>query len=229
MKIASLTTLVLLLTACGQPPTSRDLENSRLTARFESLPRLQAGDVILVPLNCYVCNAIEAETGTPYSHSVVVANTTSNPEERFVFEAWGEVKKTRYTDIQNRKQKNQPLYLLRAKQFTNNRRPSEKQFNEQFQKNFNGLPFDDEYLWENTTDQGAEKLYCAEFVLKFINMFMAKPVAPSPMSFSKNSEFWNKYYQQFGMKPPSGKIGASPATLFNSPLMLHLGEIDAQE
>jgi hypothetical protein len=187
---------------------------------------IRAGDVLLVPLNCYVCNAIEQETGTPYSHSVVVANNTSNPTERYVYEAWGEVKKTPLTEILKRKQKNQNLYQLRAKEFLALSATRENELRQRFDESFLGLPFDDEYLWNNLDATGHDKLYCSEFVIKFLNSFLRTPVRPQPMSFDQNREFWVTYYQQFGLQVPEGEMGGSPSTLFFSPLFIHLGEIN---
>lgn len=50
---------------------------------------LRPGDILLVPLNCYVCNAIEKETGVPYSHSVVVANEAPDQSQIFVLRSLG--------------------------------------------------------------------------------------------------------------------------------------------
>jgi hypothetical protein len=208
------------LPAVNSAPTHASASPSK---EVRLVPR--AGDIILVPLNCYVCNAIESETGTPYSHAVVVADTTNQADKRNVLEAWGETKKTPYSDIVKRKQKNQPLFLLRPKNFQNRTAPDESKIKEHFESQFANLPFDDEYLWDNFDSQRQEKLYCTEFVVKFINAFISKPVEPLPMNFSKNLEFWIKYYRQFGMTPPSGRLGASPATLFFSNEFERLGEL----
>jgi len=189
---------------------------------------LQAGDILLVPLNCYVCNVIEEETGVPYSHSVVVANTTDNAKERLVYEAWGSTKATPFLEIQARAQKNQKLFHLRPKEFVENRAPSESEIASVFNNEFSGLSFDDEYLWNNTDAQGRDTLYCAEFVVKFINRFLNNPQPPAAMTFKKQPEFWKKYYQQFNRSVPNGELGASPATLYFSSRFIRLGEINKQ-
>ena len=228
MKHGVMILLSTVTAACGTQVSDATFavhSQGRPTEQLSNLtPR--AGDILLVPLNCYVCNAIESETGTPYSHAVVVANTTSNPEKRFVYEAWGELKKTPYLEIVQRKQKNQALFLMRPSSFRAGQTPNEMQLRQNFEKNFAGLPFDDEYLWDNRDENGKEKIYCTEFVIKFINSFIRQPIHPQPMSFEKNSEFWKKYYQQFGMTPPTGRTGASPATLFQNSELLRLGELN---
>lgn len=216
----------LLLSAYSHPVAS-DTRSHSLGGGHISQLELRTGDIILVPLNCYVCNAIETETGVAYSHSVIVANTNADPRMQFVYEAWGIVKKTPLTDIFSRKQKNQSLFVVRPRQFTQDGSPSEQELQKVFNEEFNELPFDDEYLWTNSDEQGREKLYCSEFALKFINRFLREKISAAPMDFSRNWEFWNKYYAQFGMTPPSGQLGASPATLFNSTLVNKLGELTA--
>jgi hypothetical protein len=217
--------LCFIATACGLPAVQAQPDSKAEFTSQEALLYPRAGDIILVPLNCYVCNAIESETGTPYSHAVVVANTVESSKERFVFEAWGTTRQTPFTDILKRKQKNQPLFLLRPKNFRTGRAPDDSELSLYFENNFAGLAFDDEYLWDNADAEQKEKLYCTEFVIKFINAFIKKSVQPQPMDFSKNAEFWKKYYGQFSMSPPSGKSGASPATLYFSREFVRMGEL----
>lgn len=218
--------LGLLLTSCGRQKAVESNPTTAAVSSTEVGKTLLAGDVLLVPLNCYVCNAIESEIGLPYSHSVVVANTTTDASKRYVFEAWGTVKKTPYLEILGRKQKNQKLFHLRAAEFAASKRPGQKEISSIFEREFGGLPFDDEYLWTNTDEQGRDKLYCSEFVIKFMNRLSTKKLNPSPMDFSRNLPFWKKYYEQFGMLPPTGQPGGSPASIYFSDLYLRLGEIE---
>ncbi|NBW82243.1 hypothetical protein EBR21_10870 [bacterium] len=218
--------LALLLTACGSFTSVKTPQSVSTSRATEADKKIVAGDVLLVPLNCYVCNAIESETGTPFSHSVVVANTTDDPTKRLVFEAWGEVKTTPYLEVAGRKQKNQKLFHLRPVEFENQKAPDSRKINSIFEQKFRGLPFDDEYLWNNADELGREKLYCSEFVIKFMNRLMKNQLNPSPMNFSKNLSFWKKYYDQFHILPPTGLPGGSPATLYFSDLFLKLGDVD---
>ncbi|MEN9811190.1 MAG: hypothetical protein RLZZ488_2757 [Pseudomonadota bacterium] len=210
--------------ACSRPVDSTTQSRIADTEQFTQ-QQLRTGDIILVPLNCYVCNAIEAETGVTYSHSVIVAETSEDSRPTTVYEAWGSVKKTPLSEISARKQKNQSLFVVRPRQFIRSGSPSAEELRKVFDDEYSGLPFDDEYLWTNTDEQGREKLYCSEFAFKFINRFLREQLTTAPMDFSRNFEFWIKYYAQFGMKPPSGEPGASPATLFNSTLVKKIGEL----
>lgn len=192
-------------------------------AREDAL--LRAGDILLVPLNCYVCNAIEKETGVPYSHSVVVANSTNTLSDAYVYEAWGEVKRTPLNEIFQRAQKSQNLFHMRPIEFLSNTL-SEQEIASVFENSFKGLPFDDLFLWDNFNESGKEKLYCSEFVLKFINTFLRNPEPPSPMSFGVLSDFWKKYYAQFNLEIPEGQPGISPATLYHSMRFEKLGPLE---
>ncbi len=176
---------------------------------------LNAGDILLVPLNCYVCNAIEKETGVPYSHSVVVASTTNKLNEAIVYEAWGEVKRTPLSEIFKRAQKGERLFHLRPIEFRQGN-ISESDISAVFKEKFEGLPFDDEFLWNNADTADKEKLYCSEFVIKFINTFLQNPEPPVPMSFTTLQDFWKKYYSQFDQEVPEGELGISPATIYRS-------------
>lgn len=189
------------------------------------ISHLRPGDVLLVPLNCYVCNAIEKETGVPYSHSVVVGNSSVSVDEIFVYEAWGSAKKTNLTEILARAEKKTRLFLLRPTEFATDSRPTATDLSTVFENQFKDAEFDDEYLWNNSGKNGTEKLYCSEFVVKFVNTFLKNPQPPLPMSFAKLNSFWKKYYAQFDMEIPEGEPGASPATLFASERYVKLGEL----
>lgn len=186
---------------------------------------LQAGDILLVPLNCYVCNAIEKETGVPYSHSVVVATTTNDLNNAFVYEAWGKVKRTPLSEILSRAQKGQDLLHMRSTEF-HSTTPSEQELASIFNIRFEDLPFDDLFLWNNFDEAtGKEKLYCSEFVLKFVNTFLRDPEPSVPMSFGTLQDFWTGYYKQFNHEVPEGEPGVSPATLFHSSRFVKLGPL----
>jgi hypothetical protein len=203
-------------------------QTSALASQFSNELReaqsvLRPGDILLVPLNCYVCNAIEKETGVPYSHSVVVANEAADQSQIFVYEAWGKTTRTKLSEIQSRAQKKQSLFHLRPREFFEGQSPTEMQLAEKFDSDFSKTQFDNEFLWNNVDENNFEKLYCAEFVVKFINTFLQNPQPPSPMSFGKLGDFWKKYYQQFSMPVPEGEPGASPSTLYSSSRFIKLG------
>ncbi|MBM3381445.1 MAG: hypothetical protein FJY29_03295 [Betaproteobacteria bacterium] len=187
---------------------------------------LQPGDVLLVPLNCYVCNAIEKETGVPYSHSVVVANAADNLADVDVYEAWGTTRKTTLSEIIQRAEKKQKLFHMRPLEFSEGGAPSESDLRAVFKRQFAPTKFDDEFLWDNVDDQGIEKIYCAEFVVKFINTFLNIPLQPEPMSFVRLKDFWERYYKQFNLEVPEGKPGASPALLYFSERLIKLGTLE---
>src|SRR5690606_25202718 len=49
-----------------------------------------------------------------------------------------------------------------------------------FKQNWQGLPFDSAYVWDD------EKLYCSEFVAKFLNPYLDYPFQAKPLDFSRN-------------------------------------------
>lgn len=186
---------------------------------------LLPGDILLVPLNCYVCNTIEKETGVPYSHSVIVANSGAGSSEIFVYEAWGKVTRTPLSEIQKRAQKNESLFHLRPREFSQGKAPTEIELSEIFEKNFSNAQFDDQFLWNNYDENNREKLYCSEFVAKFINLFLTNPLPAEPMSFRKQQSFWEKYFKQFDQIVPQDEPGISPATLYTNSRFIKLGKI----
>jgi hypothetical protein len=189
---------------------------------------LRAGDILLVPLNCYVCNAIEKETGVPYSHSVVVANSSTNLADIEIYEAWGTTRRTPLLEILKRTEKGQSLFHMRPREFTESQSPDEKTLAAVFDSRFAPSVFDDEFLWDNTDERGVEKIYCAEFVVKFINAFLENPQPPEPMQFGRLRDFWEKYYRQFDLEIPEGKPGVSPALIYFSERFVRLGSLETK-
>ena len=154
---------------------------------------------------------------------MVVANEAADQSQVFVYEAWGKTTKTKLSEVQNRAQKKQSLFHLRPREFSEGHSPTEKQLAEKFESEFSKTQFDNEFLWDNFDENKYEKLYCAEFVVKFINTFLQNPQPPSPMSFTKLADFWQQYYKQFDRSVPEGEPGASPSTLYSSTRFIKLG------
>lgn len=166
----------------------------------------RSGDVILVPLYCYSCPIIEDETNSDYSHSGVVIKENN---EIYVLESLGQVKATKLKEFLGRVRPGRKAGLFRNKELEllNNAKLNRKLISN-FKKNFEGLPFDSNYLWNNFDEQGREKLYCSEFVTKFLNQFLKRKVGKSVMTYNRNRAFWKKY---FAPNPiPIGKIGNNP-------------------
>lgn len=180
----------------------------------QKILEIRTGDVILISLNCSICPLIENETNSPFSHSALVLKKDDasiyvaqalGPKVHFIplakflnmVRPGGEAKLYRSRELN-------AMYLRAPKSFVH--------FEEEIVQNFNdffvGLPFDPGFLWDNFDEQGAEKLYCSEFVAKLLNMSLRAPIKPLPMSFKRNWAAWERIFRS---AIPEGKLGLSPA------------------
>lgn len=180
---------------------------------------LKTGDVLLQSVPCYICSLIELEEGAPYSHAGVV---DKQGETIFVLQAWQRVQALSLSDSLSQRKPHSRTLVLRAidssgRELTIN----SKQVDQEFYRNFNGLTYDEEFLWDNRDSKG-EKLYCSEFVAKFMNRFLPTPILTKPMHFNQFRSDWISYFKG---NPPDGKPGISTADFYFSPLFIKVGEI----
>lgn len=178
-----------------------------------SLSDLHTGDVILQPLSCHLCTLIEEEENSPFSHVGIVLKN----EKLFILEAWGSVKKTPLEEFMHRSKKDSALLVLRPQSSLDTVKVENL-----FTTYFEGLEYDHDFLWDNVSLDGKEKLYCSEFVVKFLKLFLGDFISTRPMHFQKNRDAWIRYFKRL---PPDGLPGISPAHLEQSPALIHLGEI----
>lgn len=189
------------------------------TTQTLGLSQLMRGDVILIELNCQTCSVISESTGSVFSHSGLVFDSSESgfmvaqsltgvetiPLERFLKQAKpkGAVKVLRsrelwkniLTDIDRYKSQVESLKKIVTEEYL-------------------GLPFDDQFLWDNFDADGREFLYCSELVQKALNRVLEDPIEPVSMDFSAQWDFWERYYKG---KVPQGLAGNSPASLERSP------------
>ncbi len=177
---------------------------------------LKSGDIILQPTSCYLCRLIEAEEKTKYSHMgiLVLNGNTWN-----VLEAWGKVRMSTLEDFLSRKKENSQSLVIRANKQSLANPLNANKMNLRFNKQFNGLSYDSEFLWSNSNTDG-EKLYCSEFVAKFIQPYLAVKLLTKPMHYEVNREYWIKYFHG---NPPDGAPGISPGDFERSPLFHNVG------
>tara|TARA_R110000868_G_scaffold377142_7_gene642419 strand:- start:259 stop:834 length:576 start_codon:yes stop_codon:yes gene_type:complete len=169
---------------------------------------LKAGDVLLIELRCYSCSIIADETGSRFSHSGVVLGQQAGTT--LVAQALGKVHATTLSTFVAQKSKNTSILVLRPKNFM----PKENLINV-FNRDWRGIPFDSNYTWDD------EKLYCSEFVAKFLESFMGPVFPPKPLDFSRNWDYWSSV-----MNPvPQGEPGNSPGDLERSSELEVIGEI----
>jgi hypothetical protein len=176
--------------------------------------KLKAGDIILQSNPCYLCSLIEAEEKSTYSHMgilVLFQGTWS------VLESWEKVKITSLEEFIARRRKETHSLIIRASQ---PQQPLESNnLLMRYTEKFLGLSYDPAFLWTNSDPIG-EKLYCSEFVLKFIQPYLAIQMKTKPMHFDINRDYWIRYFHG---TPPDGQPGISPGDFERSPLFRHIG------
>ena len=184
---------------------------------------LKAGDLLLQSIPCYVCSLIEIEEGQPYSHIGVVL--TKN-KKISVLQSWQKVQALTLKDSLALRTPGSATLVLRA--IDENERELKwdaKKLNTIFERDFAGLSYDEDFLWDNR-DAIGEKLYCSEFVAKFINRFLPVQLSPQPMHFIHYRTDWISYFHG---TPPDGKLGLSPSDFLESPLFKTVGELKSDE
>ena len=171
---------------------------------------LKSGDLILQSNPCYLCNLIEAEEHSPYSHMgvLVFENGTWS-----VLESWGIVKMTPLNEFLSRRKTDSRSLVLRASYPSNKLRLNPKNLMNRFNLQFKGLSYDSDFLWNNS-DQYGEKLYCSEFIAKFLQPFLIRLIPTKPMHYFVNREYWIQYFHG---NPPDGAPGISPGDFEHSP------------
>jgi hypothetical protein len=181
---------------------------------------LRNGDILLQPLNCYLCNVIEEQEGSIYSHSGVVVRRHDG--RVFVFESIGGESLVPLSVFVARTQKGQQVRVVRPIEFEQDV-PSFKRLTSVFYRYFSPVVFDKQMRWENRDENGREPLYCSEFVAKFLANFLRAPYATKPMRFDVRPSFW---FDFFGGDVPNGEPGIAPSDFLKSPLSRDLGDLE---
>lgn len=181
---------------------------------------LKVGDILLQPLDCWSCSLIEDEEQSIYSHMGIVLSV----DPVMVADSLGKVRVQRFESFNSITEKGQKLGVLR---FKNSKLVEEIQDRyvemvHLFQSEFEGLEYDKAFLWDNFDSQGRQKLYCSEFVAKFLQAFIGMEPIVKRMHFSRNPEIWEKYFKG---PAPVGKWGNSPADFERSHHFYFVGEL----
>ena len=183
-------------------------------------PELKVGDVLLQPLDCWSCDLIEDEEQSIYSHMGVVISV----EPTLVADARRKVEVQSLKDFNSITQKGQAIRVLR---FRNNKIVDElenksEEFLRLFMSEFDGLAYDHDFLWDNFTETGDQKLYCSEMVAKLFQAFLGIDPIIKRMHFSRNRDVWERFFRG---NVPVGKWGNSPADFERSDLFYVVGEL----
>lgn len=175
-----------------------------------ALAELRSGDIVLLPMSCYECKMIEAETNGPFAHSGLIVKTDL---ETYVLQSLGSVHAVTLESFLKMKDPTRDIVVVRPKEFQGIDMTS--LLIEEFEKNYKGLPFDHEYLWNNFNESNIEKLYCSEFITKILNKFLITKITPTPMTYYAYPEYWEKF---FNGDVPNGALGNSPNSFYSSTL-----------
>lgn len=172
---------------------------------------LRPGDVILISLNCYECIVIESETSSKFSHSAVVLKNEG--EKILVAQSLGKLETIYLENFLSLRRKGTSAYVFRPKELKKLSLNDSKELGVKmfklFENSFRGLPFDSQYLWNNKDLEGREKLYCSEFIAKFLDAFLTAKTPVEHLSFKKNWDYWE---QHFNGDVPEGLRGNSPSS-----------------
>ncbi len=169
---------------------------------------LRPGDVLLMELRCYSCSIIADETDSRFSHSGVVLGKHGG--ETIVAQALGRVHALPLQRFLQQKQRGSSVLV---------RRPFEAleqaELINEFNSSWQNRPFDSAYTWDD------EKLYCSEFVAKFLEVFLGPVFPAAPLDFSRNWDYWSQV-----MNPvPQGELGNSPGDFERSEALQTVGEL----
>lgn len=182
---------------------------------------IRPGDVLLQPLDCSVCNLIEAEEETIFSHIGVVLSVTPVV---VVAEAFGKVRSVSLGQFLAKTQKGQKVRVIRSRfpALKESLWVREAELVNYFQTHFDQLMYDSEFLWFNVDSKKREKLYCSELVAKLLGAFLKLEMPLKRMHFDKNPEGWFKF---FNGQVPTGEWGNSPGDFERSLDFEYLGEL----
>ena len=189
---------------------------------FSQNVKLKTGDILFQSMNCGpLCEAINEVTegyqGKDFSHlgMVYIKN-----DSIFVIEAAGKaVKVTPYETFKT--YTNEEMFVGRLKKKYRKYIPEAIIFSLQQV----GVPYDDEYLYDNG------KYYCSELIYDAFLHSCKKPLFDLyPMTFKspKSNEYfevWSDYYQKFYILIPEGQLGCNPGGISTSDKLKIIGTI----
>jgi Permuted papain-like amidase enzyme, YaeF/YiiX, C92 family len=182
---------------------------------------LKVGDVLLKPMDCWSCSLIEAEEETIYSHMGIVIATKPSV---IVAEALGNVRKVSLEAFLATTEKDQKISVRRL---NNEKAVSYISAHQDillslFKNDFESLSYDHEFRWNNLDENGKEKLYCSEFVGKFLFAFMGIEAPIKRMHFTQNRDQWEKYFHG---NVPDNQWGNSPGDFERSEYFHPVGDL----
>ena len=189
---------------------------------FGQSSKLKTGDLLFQKMNCGdLCEAIHAVTegfnGYDFSHLglVVIEN-----DSVFIIEAAGNAVR-KVTLEQFSKNTQTTMFIGRVKYKYKKLIPEVISFSKQQI----GIPYDDDYLYDNG------KYYCSELIYDaFLKAYGMPFFELQPMTFKQpnTNEFfpaWVEYYQKLKIEIPEGKPGCNPGGISTSKKIKIVGKI----
>jgi hypothetical protein len=190
---------------------------------FAQKVELKDGDLIFQDMDCGpLCDAIEAVTegykGNDFSHMGMVYHRN---DTIYIIEAAGSAVRLTPLDKFSKNTK-KPMYVGRLKKQYKKLIPNAIAFSLQQM----GVPYDDEYLYDNGSYYCSELLYDAFMFANggkpFFQLF--------PMTYKQpgTNEFfpaWVEYYKEIGKEIPEGKPGCNPGGMSTSDKIEIIGSI----
>lgn len=174
---------------------------------------LKAGDILLASLPCWICSVIELEEDSLFSH-IGILNQENG--EWVVYESFGEVRKSKLPKFLKGLRKDRIVRVLRLRSEPNF---SARKLQSVFEKKYEGLSYDNKFLWNNYDHLGREKYYCSEFVQKFFLDFISLTLTTKRMHFDKKRKYWERFFKG---EIPDGELGISPEDFNKSADFIHL-------
>jgi hypothetical protein len=189
---------------------------------FAQKNKLKTGDILFQKMNCGdLCEAIHAVTegydGNDFSHlglvvikndSVFIIEAAGNAVRKVTLEQFSENTKT-------------TMFIGRVKSKYKKLIPQVISFS----KLQIGIPYDDDYLYDNG------KYYCSELIYDaFLNAYGKPFFELQPMTFKQpqTNEFfpaWVDYYKSLKIEIPEGKPGCNPGGISTSKKIKIVGKI----
>ena len=182
---------------------------------------LRNGDLILLPQDCTLCDLIETETSSPFSHMGMMIYDESALRWD-VMEAGSWVQRIPLEKFLKKAESNQKIIIMRHQDLASQLLSAEKIISAF--KSYEHKPYDSLFLWNNQI-KGQEAIYCSELIYLMLKKLDLSVPPLKVMNFKVNREGWQNYYLRFKSTIPENELGISPMDFFHASLFQVIGAI----